>query len=151
MIRDRLFGIRSRLLALLRWPTRGVKVMVFDPDGRLLLVRNSCGRSDLFVLPGGGIGWRETPIDAAVREVAEEVGCRLIDLAPVGVHRANAEGKRDTVHLFRGSTRDAIHIDPREIAEARFVALSDLPASTSPATRRRIDEVCHGHPVTERW
>jgi 8-oxo-dGTP pyrophosphatase MutT (NUDIX family) len=132
--------LRRRTMALVGWRTRGVKVMAFDPDGRLLLVRHRYGRSDLWMLPGGGIARRETPAAAAVRELAEETACRLTAVTEAGRYEARAEGRRDTVFLFRGTTGDAPVADAVELAEARFFALDALPAGVSPATARRIAE-----------
>jgi 8-oxo-dGTP pyrophosphatase MutT (NUDIX family) len=135
-----LYPLRRRAMTLVRWRTRGVKVMVFDGAGRVLLVRHSYGRSDLFMLPGGGIGRRESPVDAAAREIAEEVGCTLTALAPFAIYGSSAEGLRDTVHLFTARTDDAPTPGAREIIEARFVPIGTLPGTTSTATRRRIEE-----------
>ncbi|MEH3047756.1 NUDIX domain-containing protein [Sphingomonas adhaesiva] len=132
--------LRSHAMALLRWRTRGVKVMVFDAAGRVLLVRHGYGRSDLFMLPGGGVGRGETPHDAAIRELAEEVACRLEQVTAVACYESRSEGRRDTVHLFTARTADTPMPDAREIIEARFVAPEALPDSTSVATRRRIEE-----------
>ncbi|AIT06907.1 hypothetical protein MC45_11575 [Sphingomonas taxi] len=132
--------LRRRTMALVGWRTRGVKVMAFDPDGRLLLVRHRYGRSDLWMLPGGGIARRETPAAAAVRELAEETACRLTAVTEAGRYEARTEGRRDTVFLFRGTTGDAPVPDAVELAEARFFALDALPAGVSPATARRIAE-----------
>ena len=145
------YRIRRRLLAALRWRTRGVKVMAFDPDGRLLLVRHRYGRADLWMLPGGGIARGEAPADAARRELAEETRCRLRDPVLVGVFEASAEGRRDRVHLFRGVTRDSAVADGVEIAEARFFAPDALPDGVSPATARRIDEWRGTRAADGRW
>jgi len=143
--------LRRRTMALLRWRTRGVKVMAFDPDDRLLLVRHRYGRTDLWMLPGGGIGRGETPAAAAVRELAEETGCTLADVAPIGCYEAQAEGRRDTVFLFRGTTRDMPVADAVELAEARFFALDALPDGVSPATMRRIAEHRGAATPDGRW
>ncbi|MEH3037417.1 MAG: NUDIX domain-containing protein [Sphingomonas adhaesiva] len=135
-----LYPVRRRAMALLRWKTRGVKVLLFDPDGRVLLVRHGYGRSDLFMLPGGGVARRESPAAAAVREIREELDCAITDPTPIATYRARAEGRRDTVHLFSARTADRPTPDGREIIEARFVALDALPGTTSAATRRRIAE-----------
>ena len=145
------YRLRRRMLALLRWRTRGVKVMAFDPAGRLLLVRHRYGRSDLWMLPGGGIGRGESPADAAVRELAEETGCTLDAVTPVGRFEARQEGRRDTVFLFRGTTCDAPAADGVELVEARLFALDRLPAAVSPATARRIAEYRGAASADGRW
>lgn len=137
---DVAYRVRLRLMALVGWRTTGVKVMAFDGDGRVLLVRHRYGRSDLWMLPGGGVGRREGPAAAAIRELGEETGCVLHDPVALGVFAANAEGRRDTVHLFRGTTVDQPRVDGIELAEARFFAPENLPDSVSPATMRRIEE-----------
>ncbi|MFG6284058.1 NUDIX domain-containing protein [Sphingomonas sp. S6] len=148
---DLAYRLRRRAMALVGWRTRGVKVMAFDPSGRVLLVRHRYGRSDLWMLPGGGIARGEAPIAAAVRELMEETGCRLDAAAIVGQWEARAEGRRDTVWLVRGSTGDTPQIDGVELAEACFFAPDVLPAAASPATRRRVDELLGRRVSDGRW
>jgi ADP-ribose pyrophosphatase YjhB (NUDIX family) len=53
----------------------GVAVLLWDRDGRLLLVREA--QTGLWQTVGGAIEPDEAPRDAAVREAAEEVGVRV--------------------------------------------------------------------------
>lgn len=144
------YALRRRALALLRWRTQGVKVMVFDPAGALMLIRNGYGDTGAWILPGGGVQWRETPDAAAEREVREETGCGIGGVA-VATFGSRAEGKRDTVHLFRGVTRDIPVAERGAVAEARFFAIDALPDRVSPATRRRIDEMTGASTRGDRW
>jgi 8-oxo-dGTP pyrophosphatase MutT (NUDIX family) len=137
---DLFYPLRRRLLRILRPRSRGVKVMLFSGAGELLLIRNTYGRTDLFVLPGGGIHPFETPAAAAAREVKEELDCGVEDLVFVSTHISAAEGRRDTIHLYHARPAGPVQADGFEVAEARFFALDALPNSTSPATLRRIDE-----------
>lgn len=134
------FRLRRLFLRLFKVRTRGVKVMVFNPAGELLLIRNSYGRTDLFLLPGGGVERRESPQAAAAREVKEEVGLDVRRLAQVSVHANNAEGKRDTITLFTGEADGTPRPDNLEVEEARFFRLDQLPEKVSRATLRRIAE-----------
>ncbi|MGQ0661442.1 NUDIX domain-containing protein [Sphingosinicella sp.] len=145
-----LYRCRRLALRVLRLKTRGVKVMVFNPAGELLLVRNAYGKSHL-VLPGGGIGFRESPADAGAREVREETGVAVERLRPVSVHRSQAEGKRDTIHLFTARGENEPHPDGVEVTEARFFPLDSLPDNVSKATLRRIAEYRGEQPVSESW
>ena len=134
------YRVRRLLLRVLRIRTRGVKAMVFNARGELLLVRNSYGHSHLFVLPGGGIGRREDPAAAAAREVREETGLEVGALELVGLYFSAAEGKRDSIHLFRGRADGVPRPDGIEVVEAGFFPLDALPPETSAATLRRVAE-----------
>ena len=144
---------RSRHLALrlLRVKTRGVKVMAFNPAGELLLIRNTYGHSHLFMLPGGGIERRESPAEAAARELAEETGLRAVRLEARSTHMSRAEGRRDTIHLFTALVTEAPKPCGIEVEEARFFALDALPDNVSAATLRRIAECRGEEPIDERW
>jgi 8-oxo-dGTP pyrophosphatase MutT (NUDIX family) len=145
------FRVRRVALRLLRVRTQGVKAMVFNAKDELLLIRNSYGHRDAWVLPGGGIGRRETPEAAAVREVEEETGLQVTRLAFVSRHVSAAEGKRDTIHLFRGKAEGEPAVDRVEVDEARFFPLDALPVGVSPSTLRRIAEYRNDAVVDERW
>jgi ADP-ribose pyrophosphatase YjhB (NUDIX family) len=145
------FRLRRLLLGWLRIRTRGVKVMLFNDSEELLLIRHSYGNQRLFLLPGGGVGWRETPEAAAKREIREEVGVGVRELALVSVHRNAAEGKRDTVHLFRAKADGIPVADGVEVVEARFFPLERLPETVSPATLRRIAEHLGERQADGRW
>ena len=146
-----LYRLQRLVWRVLRPRTRGVKVMLFDEAGALLLVRHTYGRTDQFLLPGGGVRPFEQPEAAAVREVREELSCGVADLAFLSTHVSAFEGKRDTVWLYRARVQGEVRVDGVEVEEARFFPLDGLPASTSPATRRRIDEVRGLVAVSETW
>jgi ADP-ribose pyrophosphatase YjhB (NUDIX family) len=145
------YTLRKHVYRLLRVKTRGVKTMVFNGEGELLLIRNSYGPTHLYVLPGGGIGRRERPEDAAAREVKEETGLEVRDVAFVGCHANNAEGKRDTIHLFTARADGEPTADAMEVAEARFFPLDALPDNISDATLRRLAERHGERPGDGRW
>jgi ADP-ribose pyrophosphatase YjhB (NUDIX family) len=148
---DLLYRLKRRLWRLFRLRSRGVKVMLFNAGGEVVLIRNSYGRTDLFVLPGGGVKFFEEPEQAAVREIREELGCKVDGLAFLSTHASRAEGKRDTVHLFKALADGEPRADRVEVEEARFFALDNLPAATSPATRRRIEEYLGHRAADGRW
>ncbi|HZG09719.1 MAG TPA: NUDIX domain-containing protein [Allosphingosinicella sp.] len=145
------YRLRKLAYRLLRIRTRGAKVMMFNEGGDILLIRNSYGSTHLFVLPGGGIGRRESPQDAAAREVKEEVGLEVEDLHFVACYSNRSEGRRDTIHLFTARADGRPQADAMEVAEARFFALDALPENTSAATRRRIEEQAGRRVRDGRW
>ncbi len=151
LVMQSLYRLRRLVHRVFRVRTRGAKVMVFNPAGELLLIRNSYGRTHLHVLPGGGIGRRETPEAAAAREVREEVGLEVRRLVRVSEHFNGAEGKRDTITLFTALADGTPSIDNLEVEEARFFPLDALPATVSKATLRRIAEHCGERARDGRW
>jgi 8-oxo-dGTP pyrophosphatase MutT (NUDIX family) len=150
-ILDIIYTLQRQMWRVARPRTRGVKILLFNDDGKLALIRNSYGNSDLFVLPGGGIRPFEDPATAAKREMREELGVIVTAVSLRSRHSSVAEGKRDEVHLFEARTDGTLHIDGFELSEARFVPLDDLPQTTSPATRRRIEEYLGIREPDGRW
>jgi len=63
------------------------RVMVFDPAGRVLLIRCAVMRADgefvFWLTPGGEIEAGESPLEAAVRELHEELGLSVEVRGPV--------------------------------------------------------------------
>lgn len=106
-----------------RRPTTHGALVVLWHDGKLLLVRNSY--VDYYSLPGGYIHGGESSRDAAVRELAEEVGLSArpdeLELALDTTHRW--EGKHDHVEIFslEVQKRPDIRVDHREVIEASWV------------------------------
>lgn len=104
----------------------GCRVLAFDDQGRVLLVRHSYG-SGRWMLPGGGIGRREDPLAAAARELREEVGCDLVEAKLFGRVDEPLAGTTNRVHLVCGRAAGAVRPDGREIVEAVFHAPAALP------------------------
>lgn len=61
-----------------RYPEPTVGALIFDPEGRLLLVRSHKWRGR-YVVPGGHIELGERMEEALVREVREETGLDVYD------------------------------------------------------------------------
>jgi 8-oxo-dGTP pyrophosphatase MutT (NUDIX family) len=107
-------------------------VCVFDAAGRLLTVRKR--GTGMFMHPGGKPEPGETAVQAAARELAEEVGIRIApeDLELMGVWIADAanEAATDieaTVFMAPG-TWDAQ--PSAEIAEIRWLDLAEISRGT---------------------
>ena len=62
-----------------RYPEPTVGALIFDPAGRLLLIRSGKWR-DRFVVPGGHIELGERMEEALRREVREETGLEVHDI-----------------------------------------------------------------------
>ncbi|HWQ79251.1 MAG TPA: NUDIX hydrolase [Anaerovoracaceae bacterium] len=57
--------------------TGGVRVVIPDEEGRILMVKQSHEGKDIWMVPGGAIEAGENAVEAAVREVLEETGLEI--------------------------------------------------------------------------
>jgi ADP-ribose pyrophosphatase YjhB (NUDIX family) len=115
---------------VIRPRTRGVKCLI-EHDGKWLLIKNSYGHN-AWTLPGGACRRRENPVDAAAREVAEEVGITPIEMRPLGSFFTDREYKRDTVYCFHAVAATADHrVDGTEVVEAAWFKPGALPEKRS--------------------
>lgn len=126
---------------VLRPRSRGVAVAVWH-DGHVLLVRNSYRRGENF--PAGGVKRTETPRQAALRELREEVGIAASSesLRRVGEFPTRWEFKRDlcTVFELELDARPDVRVDRREVVWASFAAAEEaLAADLSPLCRAYLE------------
>ena len=124
-------GLRLRWWRLRKPPLTGCRVLAFDADGRLLLVRHSYG-SGKWMPPGGGVGRSEKPLRAAVRELLEETGCPLARAVEFGRIEEPLHGAVNRVHLITGTTCGVPKPDGREVIAAAFFAPGALPIEMTP-------------------
>ncbi|WP_411375628.1 NUDIX hydrolase [Arthrobacter sp. MPF02] len=106
-------------------------VCVFDPEGRLLTVRKR--GTGMFMHPGGKPEPGETAVQAAARELAEEVGIvidpRELELMGVWIADAANEAATDIeATVFRAPGTWQAH-PSAEIAEIRWLDLAELARS----------------------
>lgn len=117
---------------LVRPKALGTKCIVVCED-EVLLIRNSYGPLG-WTFPGGGVHAGESFVLAAARELGEEVGIevRPEDLEFIGTFLLTKEYKKDTVHVFSLLVVDKpeVVVDNREVVEARWFKVADLPALT---------------------
>lgn len=141
--RERLFRFAlHRYWRFSRGMTLGVRAVVLDDEDRVFLVRHTYTPG--WHLPGGGVEPGETLLDALAKELREE-GNIVLEGAPVlhGVFFNRRTSDRDhvVVYAVRDFQQTAARGPDRELAETAFFPLADLPAGTTTATRKRIEEV----------
>ena len=117
--------------------TLGVRIMMIQ-DGKVLLVRQTY--LDGWFMPGGGVKRGETLDQAARREAHEEVGAQLNEISLLGAYSHFLEWKSDHNILFLSNDFTLNGRHDREIAEARFFPLDNLPEKLYPSHRRRLEE-----------
>ncbi len=129
---------------LFRPTTLGVKVLVTNEVGDVLLVKHSYRLG--WHLPGGGVKRGEMPLIAAVREVREETGiaCRPENLVLNGVYLNKTNFRNDYIFLFSTglfTEEPGFRSNNLEILEACFFPRLNLPSSTTTATLERIKDI----------
>ncbi|MBW3558164.1 MAG: NUDIX domain-containing protein [Proteobacteria bacterium] len=136
---------------LTRGATLGVRALVTDRDGRVLLLEHSYVPG--WHLPGGGVDRDETPEAAAARELVEEAGVRPAERPRLlSVHDNRRRSRGDHVLLYRVErwTQEAA-TSRGEILRVGWFSPGDLPPGTTPATRRRIAEALGGGEPDPFW
>jgi ADP-ribose pyrophosphatase YjhB (NUDIX family) len=107
----------------------GVKAVLRDEDGRILLVRHTYGDRAAWGLPGGGRHGDEPAERTATREVREEVGPEITAWETLGEIYSEALHKRDTVTVLVGGwpAGAELRLQGSELAEAAWFAPDALP------------------------
>jgi 8-oxo-dGTP pyrophosphatase MutT (NUDIX family) len=123
----------------------GVKCVLRDGDGRLLLVRHTYGDRRAWELPGGGSRRGEDPAAAAQREAREELGVDIGAWRELGDVYGEWTGARLTLTCLEapwpaGAT---LTLDPVEIADAAWWAPGALPEPLGEVTRAAASLVAH--------
>jgi ADP-ribose pyrophosphatase YjhB (NUDIX family) len=136
---------------LVRGLTLGVRGIVTDAQGRVLLVEHSYVHG--WYLPGGGVERGENAETSLARELVEEAGVRLT--APprlLSIHSNHLFQRGDHVLVYRCEAWEPCVATSRgEILEARWFALDALPEGLRPGHRRRLEEAFAGAPVSADW
>jgi 8-oxo-dGTP pyrophosphatase MutT (NUDIX family) len=109
-----------------RPPLQGVKCVLTDGN-RVLLVRHTYGYRE-WDLPGGTPRRGESPIEAASREMQEELGIEVADWQPLGDLLRVSYGCEDTLHCFRAElSLPELSVNRAEIGTERWFPQQDLP------------------------
>ena len=120
--------------------TLGVRGLVFDDEGRVLLIQHTYVPG--WYMPGGGVERGETAEIALGREMQEEAGVRVLG-RPVllSVHSNEARHPGDHVLVYRITDWEPCAASAQgEIHEVAWFHPDALPDDITPATRQRIVE-----------
>ena len=145
------FAIFARYVrALLLHPVDLGVAAVVEQDGRIVLVRHSYKSGWMF--PGGAVDHNEHPVKALLRELHEEIG--LTGSAPpefVASYVRPGVWATNLVLLYRVREAKFRFRPSWEILEHRLVDPLNPPEGTTPAVRRRLQEVFGGAQPAPRW
>ena len=146
--------MNSRLQYLEALPKKrmAVGVLLFDPRDRLLIVKPQDRPG--WSIPGGVVERNESPLEAAYREVQEELGIRIRILRCAGVDysRTQIDGQwAEGVHfLFWGEVLSPeqiqqIRLQREELQAYRFAEPSEALTRLEPKLAQRIRQIL-SHP-----
>lgn len=123
-----------------------VRGMIFL-HGRVLLVQHNYGTGS-WSFPGGAVHRGETLAEAMRREAKEELNADIHIERLHGLYENFAHGAGAHVAVFIASLREPTALKASwEIAAFDFFDPCALPQSTSPATRRRVEEYLRGENI----
>ncbi|WP_338255413.1 NUDIX domain-containing protein [Dictyobacter halimunensis] len=114
----------------------GVSGVIFDEQGRILLLRHRFWMQATWGLPGGYANKNERLEDTLRRELREETGYEVQVHSLIRV----VSGYRLRVEAsYRGTFLGGqLRLDEREVLEARFFRPDELPPSLLPSQREII-------------
>ena len=134
-----------RLYTLLTRHPR-VRVVLINEKHEALLVKNVISTHDRWVLPGGGVNFRESVQAAASREIHEETGMtiaqgdlRLVRTVPRSESKLPYVAVILSAACHRSDLPNTLH-NPYEIAVAQWFPVQELPVSASDFTIRAVQE-----------
>jgi TDG/mug DNA glycosylase family protein len=129
-------------------PRPGVRAVVLDRDGRVLLMRfRSPGGREFWATPGGGMDEGENDETALRRELVEEIGLREFDLGPCIWSREHdfvwnrIVGQKERYYLVRVETHEPapeVDLVEENVIGHGWFAVSELPVDVIP---RRLSEL----------
>lgn len=142
--------IRRLYWWVIRPQTHGVRALVFNKQGEILLVKHKYGEG--WFLPGGKMKSNESPENGLKRELNEELGIAspVIDHI-LGVYTNIQEYKKDTITVYAVKSFTIEEKSHFEIQSKSFFSLENLPSDISPGTKRRVLEYLGRKQITPDW
>ena len=125
-------------------PTLGVNIAIINEKRRILLTERE--DFEVWCLPGGGVDFGESTVEAAVREAEEETGLKIEITRLVGVY-SRPLWLKDSDHtiLFAARTaRGRLIINPKEVIGLGFFETDNLPKSIIWWQERQIRDAVSG-------
>lgn len=110
----------------------GVNVVVFDAEGRVLLVRHTYRPDRPWGLPGGGLSRDEALEQCAARELREETGYEARIRGVIWATRpreSDGRARPGVIVTYTAALTAGTFCANAEVDQARFFRVTDLPPS----------------------
>ena len=135
---------------LLGISTLGARAIVLNAEQQVLLVQHTYHSH--WYIPGGGVKKGESVKAAVLRELYEEVGLSVIgEPQLLGIYHHRILGVPDYPVVYLITNFSLSEANSPEIKQMAWFAYDNLPSTTSPGTRRRLDEYFSRTPVSDAW
>ena len=141
-----------------RHTSRLASFVLLERDGKIVMsLRARTGYADgMYQMPSGHVEAGEYPVDAAVREVKEEVGIDLVpddlELIHVSFRMGDPNDGGDYVDFFFKATRwsgEPANTEPEKCDGITWAALDALPENTVPVVARVVGFIRRGIPFSQ--
>ena len=138
--RDAALGVMGLWWRLTRPCTVGVRGIIVNDAGQILLVQHSYGGRKWF-LPGGGHRGGESPDETLVREMREETGLEVAVTGLSGVYFYTGAYKRDHIYIFQCQvTGGEVAMVGGEIAAIGWFSPDHLPSNLMVGMAQILDD-----------
>ena len=134
---------------LLSTKRMGAGAVIQDSDGRVLIVKPTY--KPAWELPGGAVEDDESPREACIRELREELGIAVAvgELLCVDYNSSTPDYVESLMFLFATEPLDpgtiaTIELPPDELSEYRFVTVAEATGLLGPRVGRRLATVLAG-------
>lgn len=117
----------------------GAAAIIFDIEGRILLVKHSYGKNN-WDLPGGKAEENESAQETASREVFEETGLNVEVGELTGIYYDPVFDMHHFVFISHNANNQIPVPSSPEILECRYCSIADLPKPISDFTYNRIKD-----------
>lgn len=143
------YELKNFLLSLFSRKTMGVRALVIQ-QGKVLLVRHTYTPG--WYHPGGGIEAGETGFQAVIRELKEEVGITFLETPSIfGFYHNIFKKRNDYIIVYVCTKFKKEDVKSREILEAKWFPLEELPQDITIGTKNRIAEYLGKRPISDKW
>lgn len=140
---------RNQVFRVLGAKTVGARALVVQ-QGQVLLVKHTYQKGWYTI--GGMVEKNETPLQAIIRELWEEVGIIPLEAPDLfGIYHSRFEKRDDYIAFYLVKKFEMQDVYSPEISQKQWFPLDNLPPEITPATRRRIEEFLGLREKSEKW